>query len=126
MVIRYGDSKPFIRNVFTLNTCAPIVGSRVICFATEAEMLSVTKLLLDPVLFPLNASLLLSSCFNVGSRFLPKCLKRYMNANFLLISFQLRWQLAEICFLAMNSIVFLTLCFYYRDGRTLFEKLIQT
>ncbi|KAH9286218.1 DNA polymerase delta catalytic subunit [Echinococcus granulosus] len=40
MVIRYGDSKPFIRNVFTLNTCAPIVGSRVICFATEAEMLS--------------------------------------------------------------------------------------
>ncbi|KAL5962055.1 DNA polymerase delta catalytic subunit, partial [Taenia solium] len=40
MVIRYGDSKPFIRNVFTLNTCAPIVGSRVICFATEIEMLS--------------------------------------------------------------------------------------
>ncbi|VDM34153.1 unnamed protein product, partial [Hydatigera taeniaeformis] len=40
MVIRYGDSKPFIRNVFTLNTCAPIIGSHVICFATENEMLS--------------------------------------------------------------------------------------
>ncbi|VUZ57732.1 unnamed protein product [Hymenolepis diminuta] len=40
MVINYGDSRPFIRNVFTLDTCAPIVGSQVICFATETEMLS--------------------------------------------------------------------------------------
>lgn len=42
MVINYGDSRPFIRNVFTLHTCAPIVGSQVICFATETEMLSVS------------------------------------------------------------------------------------
>ncbi|VDN97005.1 unnamed protein product [Rodentolepis nana] len=40
MVINYGHSKPFIRNVFTLNTCAPIVGSHVICCTTEEEMLS--------------------------------------------------------------------------------------
>lgn len=35
MVIRQGDSEPFLRNVFTLNTCAPIVGSQVITNATE-------------------------------------------------------------------------------------------
>nr|KAG5686080.1 hypothetical protein BaRGS_030695 [Batillaria attramentaria] len=28
MVIRQGDHDPFIRNVFTLNTCAPVVGSQ--------------------------------------------------------------------------------------------------
>lgn len=35
MVIRQGDNEPFIRNVFTLNTCAPIVGSQVIQNKTE-------------------------------------------------------------------------------------------
>lgn len=35
MVIRQGDSEPFIRNVFTLDTCAPIVGSQVISNKTE-------------------------------------------------------------------------------------------
>ncbi|KAH9852052.1 DNA polymerase family B-domain-containing protein [Lenzites betulinus] len=39
MVTRQGESKPFIRNVFTLNTCAHIVGSQVISFQNEAEML---------------------------------------------------------------------------------------
>lgn len=34
-----GESKPFIRNVFTLNTCAHIVGSQVISFEDEAELL---------------------------------------------------------------------------------------
>lgn len=34
-----GESKPFIRNVFTLNTCAHIVGSQVISFQNEAELL---------------------------------------------------------------------------------------
>ena len=29
MVIRQGEHEPFLRNVFTLNTCAPIVGSQV-------------------------------------------------------------------------------------------------
>lgn len=39
MVIRQGDAEPFIRNIFTLNTCAPIVGSQVLSCNTEAVML---------------------------------------------------------------------------------------
>ncbi|KAI0731291.1 DNA polymerase family B-domain-containing protein [Earliella scabrosa] len=39
MVTRQGESKPFIRNVFTLNTCAHIVGSQVISFQDEAQLL---------------------------------------------------------------------------------------
>jgi len=34
-----GSDEPFIRNIFTLNTCLPIVGAQVICSATEEEML---------------------------------------------------------------------------------------
>jgi len=34
-----GSDKPIIRNVFTLNTCLPIVGAQVISCATEEEML---------------------------------------------------------------------------------------
>lgn len=34
-----GESKPFIRNVFTLNTCAHIVGSQVLEFRDEKSML---------------------------------------------------------------------------------------
>lgn len=40
MVIRQGDREPYLRNVFTLNTCAPIVGSQVLSFQSESEMLS--------------------------------------------------------------------------------------
>ncbi|KAH9975916.1 DNA polymerase family B-domain-containing protein [Lactifluus volemus] len=39
MVTRQGENRPFIRNVFTLNTCSHIVGSQVIPFDNEAEML---------------------------------------------------------------------------------------
>ncbi|KIM31867.1 hypothetical protein M408DRAFT_327272 [Serendipita vermifera MAFF 305830] len=39
MVTRQGESKPFIRNVFTLNTCANIVGSQVLSFKNESKML---------------------------------------------------------------------------------------
>ncbi|CAG0882897.1 unnamed protein product [Cyprideis torosa] len=39
MVIRQGEKEAFIRNVFTLKTCAPIVGSQVLSFETEAELL---------------------------------------------------------------------------------------
>lgn len=39
MVTRQGESSPFIKNVFTLNTCAPIVGSHVKSFEKEADML---------------------------------------------------------------------------------------
>jgi DNA polymerase delta subunit 1 len=35
-----GESKPFVRNVFTLNTCAHIVGSQVLQFTDERKLLS--------------------------------------------------------------------------------------
>jgi DNA polymerase delta subunit 1 len=34
-----GEQQPFIRNVFTLNTCSNIVGSQVLSFDDEATML---------------------------------------------------------------------------------------
>ncbi|EDV52183.1 DNA polymerase delta catalytic subunit [Drosophila erecta] len=39
MVIRQGEREPFIRNVFTLNECAPIIGSQVLCHDKETQML---------------------------------------------------------------------------------------
>ena len=39
MVTRQGESHPFIRNVFTLSSCAHIVGSQVLSFDSEVEML---------------------------------------------------------------------------------------
>lgn len=42
MVLRQGEKDPFVRNVFTLQSCAPIVGSQVLCFQKEAELLKVT------------------------------------------------------------------------------------
>lgn len=41
MVIRQGETEPFLRNIFTLNTCAPIVGCQVLSFNTEQELLQV-------------------------------------------------------------------------------------
>ncbi|EDO49294.1 predicted protein [Nematostella vectensis] len=38
MVIRQGEKDPFIRNVFTLGGCAPIVGSHVLSFDKEADL----------------------------------------------------------------------------------------
>lgn len=40
MVMRQGEKEPFLRNVFTLNTCAPIVGSQVLSYPKETEMLN--------------------------------------------------------------------------------------
>ncbi|KAJ3515999.1 hypothetical protein NLJ89_g1399 [Agrocybe chaxingu] len=39
MVTRQGEQKPFIRNIFTLNTCSPIVGSQVLSFKDEGNLL---------------------------------------------------------------------------------------
>ncbi|KAF8726461.1 hypothetical protein AX14_007849 [Amanita brunnescens Koide BX004] len=39
MVTRQGDQQPFIRNIFALDTCAHIVGSHVLSFKSEAELL---------------------------------------------------------------------------------------
>ncbi|KAK9476875.1 DNA polymerase family B-domain-containing protein [Lipomyces japonicus] len=39
VVSTYGDSKPFVRNVFTLDTCSPIVGSQIIENTSEQQLL---------------------------------------------------------------------------------------
>lgn len=39
MVTRQGETQPFIRNVFTLNSCSHIVGSQVLSFDDEQQML---------------------------------------------------------------------------------------
>ncbi|TIB12090.1 hypothetical protein E3P89_01776 [Wallemia ichthyophaga] len=39
MVTRQGETKPFIRNVFTLKSCAHIAGSQVLSFEDETKML---------------------------------------------------------------------------------------
>uniref|UniRef100_A0A8C5Q3P7 DNA polymerase n=1 Tax=Leptobrachium leishanense TaxID=445787 RepID=A0A8C5Q3P7_9ANUR len=39
MVLRQGEKDPFVRNVFTLRTCSSIVGSQVLCFEKEPDLL---------------------------------------------------------------------------------------
>ncbi|XP_014486988.1 PREDICTED: DNA polymerase delta catalytic subunit isoform X2 [Dinoponera quadriceps] len=39
MVIRQGESEPFLKNIFTFGTCAPIVGCQVLSFKKESLML---------------------------------------------------------------------------------------
>ena len=43
MVIRQGERDPFIRNVFTLDKCANIVGAEVFSNAKEEDMLRVSR-----------------------------------------------------------------------------------
>jgi len=38
-----GEKKPFIRTVFTLDTCLPIEGTQVFSYKSEAEMLMAWK-----------------------------------------------------------------------------------
>lgn len=42
MVIKQGESEPFLKNIFTLDTCAPIIGCQVLSFKKESLMLEVT------------------------------------------------------------------------------------
>lgn len=39
VVLKSGESKPFVRNVFTVNTCAPIIGSQIFEHEKEEDML---------------------------------------------------------------------------------------
>ena len=41
MVTVQGEARPVVRNVMTLNTCAPIVGAEVMSFDREVDMLRV-------------------------------------------------------------------------------------
>ena len=45
MVTEHGSAKPLVRNVMTLDTCAPIVGSEVMSFSSEEELLKVRPIL---------------------------------------------------------------------------------
>ncbi|KAG0721764.1 DNA polymerase delta catalytic subunit [Chionoecetes opilio] len=45
MVIRQGEAEPFVRTIFTLKECAPIVGTQVLCFGRELDMLEVSVFL---------------------------------------------------------------------------------
>ncbi|CAH2318907.1 DNA polymerase delta catalytic subunit [Pelobates cultripes] len=51
MVLRQGEKDPFIRNVFTLGSCSSIVGSQVLCFEREHDLLRAWAefvLIIDP------------------------------------------------------------------------------
>lgn len=41
MVTNQGETTPVVRNVMTLDTCAAIIGSEVMSFKTEQELLKV-------------------------------------------------------------------------------------
>jgi len=39
VVTRYGEAKPFVRNVFCMETVSPIVATQLLCFSDEGDML---------------------------------------------------------------------------------------
>ncbi len=43
MVTEHGSDRPLVRNVMTLGSCAPIVGSEVMSFSTEEELLKARR-----------------------------------------------------------------------------------
>jgi len=45
MVTNQGESSPVVRNVMTLDTCAAIIGSEVMSFKTEEQLLTVMLIL---------------------------------------------------------------------------------
>ncbi|KAI3334380.1 DNA polymerase delta catalytic subunit [Ustulina deusta] len=49
VVTRYGEKKPFIRNVFCLDTTSPIVATQILDFDDERDMLKSWKQFLDKV-----------------------------------------------------------------------------
>jgi DNA polymerase delta subunit 1 len=69
MVKRQGEKEPYIRNVFTLKTCAPIVGAQVLSFDSESEMLKVSIFLILKILILL--SFLLRNGLNLFGKLIP-------------------------------------------------------
>src|SRR5437667_11985760 len=49
IVTRYGESKPFIRNVFVLDTCSLIVNTQILEFDAEEKMLMAWRDFLEEV-----------------------------------------------------------------------------
>ena len=39
---KQGEADPFIGNVFTLETCAPVIGSQVLSYSREKDLLAVS------------------------------------------------------------------------------------
>lgn len=64
MVIRQGETEPFLRNIFTFDTCAPIVGCQVLSFEKETLMLEVHRLICRASLCKFRKSrLFVNNCF---------------------------------------------------------------
>jgi DNA polymerase delta subunit 1 len=49
VVTRFGEDKPFIRNVFCMDTCSPIVATQILDFENESEMLMKWRQFLEEV-----------------------------------------------------------------------------
>ncbi|KAG8908616.1 DNA-directed DNA polymerase delta [Tulasnella sp. 403] len=75
MVTRQGEPTPFIRNVFTLNDCADIVGSQVLSFRDEATMLVKWKEFITEV----DPDLVIG--YNIGNFDLPYLIDRAKALN---------------------------------------------
>lgn len=75
MVIRQGESEPFIKNVLTLNTCGQIVGSDVIPCKTESQLLETWAE------FVRQADPDLITGYNIGNFDLPYLLNRAKHLN---------------------------------------------
>ncbi|XP_068250688.1 DNA polymerase delta catalytic subunit-like [Palaemon carinicauda] len=75
VVTRHGETEPFISVVFTLNSCAPIVGSKIFSFQEEKEMLenwSKFLLFIDPDII---------TGYNINNFDLPYLLNRAKHLN---------------------------------------------
>ncbi|KAI0705145.1 ribonuclease H-like domain-containing protein [Cytidiella melzeri] len=70
MVTRQGETEPFVRNIFTLNTCAPIVGSQVLSYQDESEMLQAWQNFVNQV----DPDVIIG--YNISNFDLPYLLKR--------------------------------------------------
>ncbi|KAF8158189.1 ribonuclease H-like domain-containing protein [Crassisporium funariophilum] len=75
MVSYYGQPTPFIRNVFAVGTCSPIIGSEVLSFTTEAELLQAWKKFFMEV----DADIIIG--YNITQFDIPFLLKRAMALN---------------------------------------------
>ena len=60
-----GERDPFLRVVFTLNTCAPIIGSQVLSFQKESDMLAAWARFVAIVDPDIVTGMQLSSYFNL-------------------------------------------------------------
>jgi DNA polymerase elongation subunit (family B) len=70
-----GESKPFIRNIFTLNTCSHIVGSQVLSFTDEAKMLEAWRDFVEKV----DPDVVIG--YNIANFDLPYLIDRAKNLN---------------------------------------------